>query len=152
VTGIIPGYFFPDAALVFFVDLVDFAGFPLTAFFCFPLACCLAGVVECFGLATLAPLVTGASSCSAAFGVASDATLKKQNAAAKSKCGIFFVRNFMTSCPVPLSIKCLLLLSRLAKVHWQVCCEEFHSTHCTFQASLLVEIHLLSFSVMAWLN
>ncbi|MBL8414318.1 MAG: hypothetical protein JNM42_07770 [Propionivibrio sp.] len=115
----IPGYFFPETTPVFLVDLADFAGFPLPAFLFFPLACCLAGVVECFGLATLAPLVTGASSCSAAFGVASEAILKKQHAAAKRKCGIFFVRNFISSCPVPLSVKCL-QLSSLAKVRWQV--------------------------------
>jgi hypothetical protein len=81
----IPGYFFPDTVRVFLVVLPDFADFLLAAFLCFPVACCLAGVVECFGLATLAPVVTGASSYSAAFGVASDATLQKQNAHAKRK-------------------------------------------------------------------
>jgi hypothetical protein len=82
----IPGYFFPDAALVLFfalVDFTDFAGFPLAVFLGLPLACGLAAVLECFGLATSTPLVTGASSCSAAFGVASDAILKQQNATAK---------------------------------------------------------------------
>ena len=97
----IGGYFFPDAALVLLVDLADFAGFPLAAFLCLTLACCLAGSVECFGLAALAPVVTGASSCSAAFGVASDAMLKKQNAAATKKCSTSFDRDFISSCPVP---------------------------------------------------
>jgi hypothetical protein len=143
-----PGYFFPETASVFLLDLDDFAGLPLPAFLCFPLACCLAGVVECFGLATWAPLVTGASSCSAAFGVASEATLKKQNAAAKRKCGTLFVRDFISSSPVPLSVKCL-LLSSLEKVHWQFFCGEFDSTHCTFQASSLVGIRSISFSVIA---
>jgi len=147
----IPGYFFAETAPVFLVDLADFAGFPLAEFLCFPLACCLAGVVECFGLATLAPVVTGASSSSAAFGVACEATLKKQNVAAKRKCSNFFIRDFISACPVPLSVKCL-QLSSLANVHWQFFCGEFHSTHCTFQASLLVEIRFISFSVMAWLN
>ena len=47
----IGGYFFPDAALVLLADLADFGGFPLAAFLLFPLACCFAGSVECFGLA-----------------------------------------------------------------------------------------------------
>jgi hypothetical protein len=49
-------------------------------------------------------------------------------------------------------IKSLLLLSRLAKVLWQVFCGEFQFAHCTFQASLLVGIRLIAFSVIALLN
>jgi hypothetical protein len=45
-------------------------------------------------------VVTGASSCSAAFGVASDAMLKKQNAAAIKKCSTSFDRDFISSFPV----------------------------------------------------
>jgi len=41
--------------------------------------------VEIFGLTTSAPMLTGASSCSAAFGVACTVTLKNKNEAANSK-------------------------------------------------------------------
>lgn len=112
----ISGYFFPDIAPVFLLDLADFAGFPITAFLCFPLACCLAGVVECFGLATLAPMVTGASSCSAALGVASDATLKTQNETATITCSTLFVRDFIYSCPIPLSFNLKNAVERNANI------------------------------------
>ena len=45
-------------------------GFPLAVAFRFTVTCCLAGFTDNLGLATSVPIVTGASSCSAALGTA----------------------------------------------------------------------------------
>jgi hypothetical protein len=59
--------------------------------------CCFAGLADIFGLATSAPVVTGASSCSAAFGVACTVTLKNKNEAAQRKRARLIALSFMYS-------------------------------------------------------
>jgi hypothetical protein len=72
-------------------------GFPLGVGLAFTATGCFAGFAEIFGLTTSAPLVTGASSCSAAFGVACTVTLKNENEAANSKRATVIALSFMFS-------------------------------------------------------
>jgi hypothetical protein len=89
--------------LAFLGGVAVLTGFPLAAFFGFTVTCCLAGFAESVGFATSAPVVTGASSCSAAFGVASDATLQKENVAAMTQCDSRIVSDFISNSAIEIS-------------------------------------------------
>ena len=79
----------------FFGGLLAFTGFPFGAALALPVACCLAGFAAGFGLAMSAPMVTGASSCSAALGAAREFKLKNIRVLAMSKRKVFVFRAFI---------------------------------------------------------